>query len=262
MANEHRHMMHNWKMRRRGFCVASLVSPWVAARAAQAAPGTLPSDPVVPLAVSEAVDMSSLAPVMALIEDAAHVRWQRSAVPFARMLRMVELGAAIGFGISPTEARTETMRFSRPVFRGAVWAVSRRDRGLEVDQVEDLRGRLVCVSRRAEYGTELADPDAHGLVTHQVAGDLRQRLRTLEAGRCDALLVTSRNTSLNSLLARLRASGADLETLQTSRRPLIGQDVHFAVAKDSSLAAYLPSIDAAIQERLGAIARVINAMEP
>ena len=261
-ADERHGLTHNFGIGRRGFSVSSLASTLAMARSARAAPTPVVSLPVVvPLAVSEAVDAASLAPVMALIEQGANLRWQRNAVPFARLLRMVEQGDAIGFGVSPTEDRSEAMRFSRPLFRGAVWAVSRRDRGLHADRVEDLRGRVVCVSRTAEYGSALADPATYGLDARQIVGDLKQRVRTLEAGRCDALLVTSRSASLESLLARLRSAGADLQALQTSKVPLIQQDVHFAVAKDSPLAAYMPSIDAAIEAHRGDIARIVNAVE-
>ncbi|WP_431104001.1 substrate-binding periplasmic protein [Roseateles noduli] len=239
-------------LKRRSFLGAALV----AATPAVAQSGRVP--PVVPLALSEAVDATFLTPILTVVEQAAKLRWERSAVPFSRLLRLVERGETIGFGVSPTEERSERLSFSVPLFRGAIWTVSRRDRQLDVRHVDDLRGRVVCMSRMATYGNALANPAADGLDVRPVAGDLSRRLRTLEAGHCDVLLVTSFHGSADSVHARLRAAGGNLQTLQVGRQPLSAQDVHFAVAKDSPLATWLPRIDSAIGARRKEIQRLVS----
>ncbi|WP_377154581.1 hypothetical protein ACFJIX_21155 [Roseateles sp. UC29_93] len=50
----------------------------------------------------------------------------------------------------------------------------------------------------------------------------------------------------------------NLQTLQVGRQPLSAQDVHFAAAKDSPLAAWLPRIDSAIGARRKEIQRLVN----
>jgi hypothetical protein len=208
--------------------------------------------------MSEAVDVRFVDPLLTLIEDAAGLQWKRSIVPFARMLQSVELGEAIGFGISPDNSRQDRLLFSRPVFAGAVWAVSRRVRNIDVVRAVDLRGLAVCQSRQAAYGGELAAAKDLALDLRQVAGDLSHRMATLRAGHCDVLLVTSRKASVDSLHERLRAAGADVAALRVSRKPLVKQEVQFAVAKSSAFARHLPAIDAAIRSHHGEIARLVD----
>lgn len=242
---------------RRGFCAGAALSPLGASRAwAGAAQDAQPLQ--IPLALSEAVDPQFVTPLLRLIEQPARIRWTLVPVPFSRLLMMVEQGEAMGFGVSPTEARAARWRFSTQVFRGAVWAISRRGQAVQARRPEDLRGLTVCSSRQASYGADLDDVARRPFETEYVAGDLAQRLRTFQAGRCDVLLVTSRNASAATMRARLRAAGADAQALIIGERPLVEEGVHFAVAKDSRFVDVMPRLDAAIEARrlrIGQMAR-------
>jgi ABC-type amino acid transport substrate-binding protein len=243
---------------RRRFCVLTLAALSSPVRAVSSPP---PPPPVIPVAHSEAVDAAFVGAVMALIGAGAGLRFEAQAVPFARMLRMAEQGEAIGFGISPSDERRRHLAFSGTLFKGAVWAVSRRDGGVVPRDARDLRGKVVCRSRQASYGVELEDPAGSGLDARQISGDLAQRGRTLSAGHCDVLLVTSRNASERALRSRLRAGGADLAALRVSRRPLVEQDVHLGVAIDSPLAALLPRVDAAMRARGQDLRRLVSSID-
>lgn len=223
---------------RRCFCAATLVGN--TAVLAQAAA------PSVPLLLSEAVDLSFVSPLLKVIEHAAGFRWASSVVPFGRMMRMVEQGEAVGFGISPTAERKVQLAFSRSIFEGAIWAVSRADRRLAMRHVQDLEGQVVCASRTAAYGIEIGDPTFARINVQAVSGVLAQRLRTLEARHCDVLLVTARNGEADSIRARLRAAGADPREYVLSEAPVAIEGVHFAVAKAGPFAKWLASIDSAI----------------
>jgi ABC-type amino acid transport substrate-binding protein len=243
---------------RRRFCgLAAAMSPiaaWPQGRAAAADEVPLQ----IPLALSEALDPQFVTPLLRLIEQPARVRWTLLPVPFSRLLMMVEQGEAMGFGASPTDARAARWRFSTQVFRGAVWAVSRRGHAIDARRLEDLRGLSVCTSRQASYGAELDDAAGRPFRTEYVAGGLAQRLRTFQAGRCDVLLVTGRNASAAAMRDRLRAAGADAQALVIGERPLVEEGVHFAVAKDSRFAGVMPRLDAAIEARrvrIGQMAR-------
>lgn len=243
---------------RRRFCVLTVAALSSPARAV----ASLPSPPpLVPVAHSEAVDAEFVAAVIALIGEGAGLRLEARAVPFARMLRMAEQGEAIGFGISPTAERRRHLAFSGKLFKGAVWALSRRDGGIDPRNAQDLRGKVVCQSRQASYGGALEDPTGSGPDARQISGDLGHRVRTLAAGHCDVLLVTSRNASAHALQARLRASGADLDALRLSRRPLVEQDVHLGVANRSPLAALLPRMDAAMRARGQDLRRLVDSVD-
>jgi len=236
---------------RRRFCAFALAA--VTPLSAQ----TLRAPTAIPVAHSEALDAAFVSAVLNLIGEASGLHFDPHPMPFARVLRMAEQGEAVGFGISPTAARREQLTFSRALFTGAVWAVGRRDAGVEARDVEALRGKVVCQSRQASYAAESTGPAASGPDAQQISGDLAHRLRTLMAGHCDVLLVTSRNASAEALRARLRSGEADMAALSVPDRPLVEEKVHLGVARNSPLAASLSRVDAAIQARRKALQRLV-----
>lgn len=212
--------------------------------------------PPVPMAMSEAVDMQFVGPLLDAVAQPSGLRWDPKAVPFARALHLVERGEAIGFGISPTPERTARLQFSVPVFRGAVWAISLRHRQIAAQRPEDLAGLKVCTSRRADYGSVFPESVASGM--QHLTGDLQRRLNALQAGRCDVLLVTSRNAEASTVRARIAAAGGAPDTFTVSKAPLTEQSVHFAVARDSPLAQHLPRIDDAIRKQQTVIRQLVR----
>ncbi len=238
---------------RRGFCLAAGAAVWPGS----ARPANDPGERPVPLALSESVSPQFTRPLLTLIGQASGLNWDRKPVPFSRLLMMAEQGLAIGFGISPVAAREPRLLFSREVFSGAVWAISRRERPVEVRKLADLRDLRVCMSRSANYGPELEASKGRLFEAQYAAGDLVQRLRTLQAGRCDVLLATSHNAATTTMRAHVIAAGGDPQSFIVSERPLVEQGVHFAVARDSELAAVMPRIDAAIQARKAQIRHLV-----
>ncbi|MFG6413301.1 hypothetical protein ACG02S_05255 [Roseateles sp. DC23W] len=133
---------HRWSRRAAIAAMACVVRPSPAQQTA----------PLVPMAISEAVDANFVGPLLEAVAQASVLRWAPQSVPFARLLHLVERGEAIGFGISPSAGRAAQLQFSVPVFRGAVWAVSLRDKHVVARRPKDLAGWQVCMSRRADYG--------------------------------------------------------------------------------------------------------------
>lgn len=199
---------------------------------------------VVRVAFSEQLDPAFVTSLVALIASEAKLRLAPESVPLARLLMLVEQGQALGFGLSTSDERRRSLLFSRQVFRSSVWAVGRP--GVDVRDLSSLRGRVVCKSRMADYGSQLDVQATTGLDIRHVDGDLEQRLKTLEGRHCDVLLVAGRSLSDSSIRARLIAAGGDPDKLSISRRPLAEQAAHLAVARASPLVDYLPQIDAAI----------------
>ena len=240
---------------RRRFCALTLAA--VSPLSVQAARASTP----IPVAHSEALDAVFVSAVLNLIGEASGLSFDPHAVSFARVLRMAEQGEAIGFGISPTAARREQLTFSRALFTGAVWAVSRRDAGIDARDVETLRGKVMCQSRQASYDAETADLAQIGMDAQQISGDLAHRVRALVGGHCDVLLVTSRNASVEALRVRLRSVDADMAALRLPHRPLLEEKVHLGVARNSPLAAPLLRVDAAIQARRRALQRLVSQLD-
>jgi Bacterial extracellular solute-binding proteins, family 3 len=166
---------------------------WLAQALLLAAPCARAAPPVVPLALSDGLNQKFADALLRELAEGAGVRWQVSRVPFSRVLRMTEAGEALGFGVSPSRERDAQLVFSEAVFRSGVWAVGRAEGDAPITSIASLKGRKVCASRQARLGAELDMAAGRDFTVHAVPGDLGSRLRMLEAGRCDVLLVTHFN---------------------------------------------------------------------
>lgn len=241
--------------------VTPAVPPSPARRRLLAALGALLAPPLasarpesVPLAVSQSVNQALLEPRLTELANALDWRWDRSSLPFSRLLLSVEQGRSLGLGLGPTPERLQTLLFSRPLMHSGVWALSRSSQPHDPRRVDDLRGLSVCLVRDASYGAELDAAREQLFVPQYSTGDFATRLRMLLAGRCDLMLVTHAHPDPALLVQRLRDAGVPPDAVTLGGQPLAEQPVHIAVARASPWAAYLPRLDQALQ-RLRAGAR-------
>ncbi len=231
---------------------------WLAQALLLAAPCARAAPPVVPLALSDGLNQKFADALLRELAEGAGVRWQVSRVPFSRVLRMTEAGEALGFGVSPSRDRDAQLVFSEAVFRSGVWAVGRAEGDAPITSIASLKGRKVCASRQARLGAELDMAAGRDFTVHAVPGDLGSRLRMLEAGRCDVLLVTHFNEHPALLQQRIRDAGFDPDKLAIGPRPLKELPVYIAARRASPLAAHVPALNRALADRQAAIGRLVQ----
>jgi ABC-type amino acid transport substrate-binding protein len=214
--------------------------------------------PVVPLALSLAVNRAVMEPFLARLAQAAELAWDLSFVPFSRLLKMVERGEALGFGVAYSPQRGERLAFSQVLFASGVWTISRRSQPVDARTPADLKGLRVCVVPGLDYGPELEAAKGRLFEPQGAAGDFASRLRMLQAGRCDALLATQPNDDVHLLEQRVRDAGGELASLVLGRRPIVEQPVQIAVARGCDLAAHLPRIDQALHTHAAPLRRLLE----
>ncbi len=204
--------------------------------------------PVVPLALAQGVNRTAIEPFLRRLGAAAQLDWALQLVPFPRLLRMAERGEALGFGISETPERSSRLAFSAALFTSGLWAVSRRDRPVAARSPAELKGLRVCLVSGSHYGQAMeAARDAKVFEVAETPADLASRLRMLQAGRCDALLLTNSSAGTQALVQRLETAGGDMATLLLGPQALVSQPVQIATAKAGPLAVHLTRINAALQ---------------
>lgn len=232
---------------------------WLVQSLLMATPGAFATVPVVPMALSDGLNQPFAEALLRELAEAAGWRWQVSRVPFSRVLRMTEAGEALGFGVSPSREREAQLVFSEPVFRSGVWAIGRAAGDGPITSVAGLKGRTVCAPRQARLGAELDMAAGRDFQLHAVPGDLGSRLRMLEAGRCDVLLVTHFNDEAALLLRRVRDAGFDPDRLAIGPRALKELPVYIAARRGSALADLVPALNRAIADRQTAIGLLLLA---
>lgn len=216
--------------------------------------------PMVPLALAQGVNRAAMEPFLQRLGEAAQLEWALQWVPFPRLLRMAERGEALGFGISDTPERRSRLAFSAPLFTSGLWAVSRRDRPVAARSPKELKGLRVCLVPGSNYGPAM-EAARRGKVFEvaETPIELPGRLRMLQAGRCDALLVTHSSGGTRALAQRLEAAGGDMATLVLSPRALVSEPVQIATAKEGPLAVHLARINTALQAHGPALQALLEA---
>lgn len=211
------------------------------------------------MAVSVSLNVPFVDALLAELAGAMGIRWQLVRVPFARVLRMAMDGSALGFGVSPSPARTGTLAFTQPLFESGVWGVSRAEAPHAASTVEQLKGLSVCVIRDAQLGAAIDNAAQREFRALSAGGDFAGRLRMLGAGRCDVLLATHYNNDRTQLQQRIRAAGADPDQFAIAHQPMARQSVHVAALRQGAWARWVPLLDSALAERRQAIADLVKS---
>lgn len=218
------------------------------------------SPPKVPLALSDRINRDFVLPLLDILAKGAGVDWAIQFVPFGRLLMMAEHGQALGFGVGRTPAREASLSFSQPVFNSRLWAVTRRDRRLSIQQLADLQGRTVCTSRNVSYGAAFDEARVRGEFKVSVSdGDVHSRLQMMLADRCDVVVAIHRSADPQLLERRLRAASGLSAIIEVGARPLSSDPVNLAVQRGSALASHLPAINRALVSQRAALEALINS---
>jgi len=213
----------------------------------------------VPIVVAEASSRPFVRRALDVIGAAARIEWQVQVVPWARALLMAERGEALAFGVSRTRAREQTLAFSEPVFNNHAWMVVRRDQSLDYRSLDDLKGRVLCASRGASFGTEFEAAKGRVFQLEPVDGALSAHVRMLMAGRCDVMLMTHRSARPWLVERRLRELSGYSAALAVLPTPMLVDPVHFAVSREHAWASVLPRLNLAMRQQAMAMQSLIDS---
>ncbi|MGM9513414.1 substrate-binding periplasmic protein [Roseateles sp. DB2] len=215
--------------------------------------------PQVPLAVGEHVNRAFVMPLLQLLQQGAGWAWDLQFAPMGRVLALAERGQSLAFGLGRTAAREAVLAYSDPLFSSRVWPVVRRDRGLRLRSVEDLRGLTVCLARSMSYGAAIDAAKGQDFQVEYADGDPMTRLRMLAAQRCDVVLMTHRSADPWLLERRLRSAAGYSALIEVGATPLVSEPVHVAGALGSPLLRHLPLLNAALRRQHAAIQALVDS---
>lgn len=213
----------------------------------------------VPIAVSESSRRPFVGQMLKLIGQAAGIEWQIHSVPWARVLLMAESGQALAFGVSRSASRERLFEFSEPVFNNHVWMVVRRDQPLNFRSMEDLRGRVICVTRGISYGSAFEAAKGELFRLESVDGNLGARARMLVAGRCDVMLTSHRSAQAWVVEKVMRKESGHSASIAVLPVPMQVDPVHFVAARGQALAQVLPRLNLAMRRQAEAMRALINS---
>lgn len=167
---------------------------------------------VLPLLLAETRDENGeIAPIrpenqkiIAYFERSVDVQFDVRRYPLPRVIENIGKGEGLGFGLSKSSERLNTMRYSEAVFSDFVWVVVRDDSRMRYSGIGDLQGKSVGIVRGIRFGDEI---DKLRNVSFKVEEDQPQnssRLKKLLSGRMDVMLVNSRLPNAKDLEAELK----------------------------------------------------------
>lgn len=164
-----------------------------------------------------------------------------------RALQLAEQGQGGLLGVSHNAARALWLDYSEPLLIDEVHLVSRRDRGLRVERLDELRGLHIGVGNGVSYGQAFEDALAAGVFAAERDWGALQRLRMVLAGRLDGAMLAGGATALALLLAQDPGLRAQRDALQLSAQPLIRDPLHLGLPKRWAATELLQRINAALR---------------
>lgn len=192
--------------------------------------------------------------VLHVIEQHADIKFEIRRYPWKRALENAAQGEGMLFGISKTQERLRSFKFSLPLFTDRAWLVTLCAARLRFHSVQDLKGKTIGIVRGTSYGDEF---DRLSGILFKVEDDTSNnagRLKKLIAGRMDAFLLyapianTKRlENEVNQQYAvefGLKLSGQKLFCIPP--KPVSSVDIHIAIRPDLNRG-LMEKIDRAIQ---------------
>ncbi|WP_374356935.1 substrate-binding periplasmic protein [Chitinimonas sp.] len=172
-------------------------------------------------------------------------RFEPRAYPWRRAVAMATHGEGLLWAIPFDSDSSGQLLYSRPVYTTHVWMVARKRDRLQVNSLQDLKGKTVSAYGGSRYSGEFEQLRGKLFTVQEDPDSLAIRLRKLALGRVDVVLLHSRHDDIARVRSGLEAYFADTDT-EILPQPLQDEQICFAVAKDSPYVNLLPTIDQAI----------------
>lgn len=176
-------------------------------------------------------------------------------LPFARCLKMVELGAMDGaLPLSMNDERAAYMQFSKPVFlqtMAFIYNKARFPQGLHWESLNDLKHYRLTLNLGSIIDSQMEamfDAERH----LQRANDAKSIVRMVAAGRTEL-------AAMDRIVAEhvIRNAGLSHE-LAVSEQAISASHAYFGISRKSPVARLVPELNQAIQalQNSGEIARI------
>lgn len=168
------------------------------------------------------------------------LKFELRSLPWARAQYMTRNGQGLIWAFSKTQQRLLEYDYSATILVSRIWGIAYRLPRLEIQQVDDLRGKIVSVERGVSHGLEFEAARNHLFITDEDISSEASRFKKLVAGRSDVLLWGIRQFEQRDELEHFLNSDylpslndADLQNkhFYVSHQPLFYDTLHLACAK-------------------------------
>lgn len=206
--------------------------------------------------------------LLAYFEKEMQVQFKLQFYPFKRAQVKTAEGAGLFWGMPQTSLEEDPenrLSFSDPVYTSNVWMVVRKNSPIKVERIADLQGLTLSTFYGVHYSQEFEQARGKVFQVEEEPDSVNNRLRKLQMGRNDIVLLHSRATTAQDVIKRSVAL-PELETLKVLGKPLEKMAVRFAIG--THLVRHptdwsknlLPELNKAIEKgnRSGILAKIVN----
>ena len=172
------------------------------------------------------------------VEKELDVNFEVRHYPWNRLLKNLNQGEGLAFGLSKTKERMRTLHFSDPVYASNIWMVTLSDKVFPYQSIQDLKGKTIGIIRGASYGDEFDAQKTNVFAVDEDTYSITSRLQKLINKRTDVILVGHRSNDptkiesiINNLIPKLSLESALPSGMKFAvlRKPLSTDHIHFAI---------------------------------
>lgn len=194
-----------------------------------------------------------------------NTRFDSGFYPFKRAQQLTAEGQGLFWGMPKTGQPEESqLLFSEPVYASNVWMVVRKNSRIKYTTLADLQGLTLSTFYGVHYSPEFEQARGKVFQVEEEPDSINNRLRKLQLGRVDIVLLHSRALSAQDVLKRSVAI-PELKELKILPKPLEKMAVRFVIGSRATLAgadwsqSLLPELNKAIAKgnRTGVLRKII-----
>lgn len=193
--------------------------------------------------VPEALTITS---VVKLLAEESGLNLVVHSYPWRRAQVLAENGDGLLYGAAATAERVRVYNFSKPLYFANQWLITPAQRPFSFQHWDDLKGKVLSIQSGARFGTEFEERRGKLFTVEENSETIASRLKMLNAGRADALLMDSYR-SARQLETRFNCMYADIGKWTVLDKSVDMEPALIAVPKSSRFNAILPTLNEAIE---------------
>jgi ABC-type amino acid transport substrate-binding protein len=178
--------------------------------------------------------------IFSYFERNADLKFTILNLPWKRAQLEAKKGNGVLYGFSESSERLKQYRFSEPVTKLSIWAVSYGEYNPRFSKLSDLNGKRAAVGAGINHGLEYEKARSTVFVVQEDFLSFRYRLRALVTKECDFLLYPSNSggqrdqleSVLNdTIIPELNDPQLIGRRFEFSNKPIFHESIHFASGK-------------------------------